>query len=61
MACKKDTNDIFTVVIRVSSGLENLDNLEMSGNFDARRKKSGKCQEKFFCIEMFLSRNKIFS
>ena len=61
MACKKDTNDIFTVVIRVSSDLENLDNLEMSGNFDARRKKSGKSQRKFFCIEMFLSRNKIFS
>ena len=41
MACKKDTNNIFTVVIRVSSDLENLDNLEMSGNFDTRRKKAG--------------------
>ena len=61
MACKKDTNVIFTVVTRVSSDLEKLDNLEMSGNFDARRKKSGKCQEKFFCIEMFLPRNKTFS
>ena len=41
MACKKNTNDIFTDVTRVSSDLENLDNLEISGNFDARREKLG--------------------
>ena len=56
MAGKKNANDIFTVVILVSSDLENLDNLEMSGNVDARREVQG-IVRKFCCVKFIFSQS----